>query len=233
MADCLPLPVVCIQCGPGVNNACHFKIVGMSSSHRLILLQLASKLIRNSRTNDRIRNRSPAGNHLLATLNLFLLLRDRDRQKVSCLVILLMAHNDTASPPTRNSYDMLMRAILKDYWRIRQIHQLPYQIASPFDLVCGPVYWFTKIDTIRWGSARSADRRAKKKHFAFLVLTFKDTASFIFLVKCRQTLKAPDEYIGTRAASAEWKRHVDRFLVSGYIEILNQGGLNETLAVKS
>lgn len=26
--DCLPLPVVCIQCGPGVNNACHFKFIG-------------------------------------------------------------------------------------------------------------------------------------------------------------------------------------------------------------
>jgi hypothetical protein len=26
--DCLPLPVVCIQCGPGVNNPCHFKFIG-------------------------------------------------------------------------------------------------------------------------------------------------------------------------------------------------------------
>lgn len=33
MADCgtgLPLPVVCFQCGPGVNNACHFKVIGKS-----------------------------------------------------------------------------------------------------------------------------------------------------------------------------------------------------------
>ncbi|KAJ4396369.1 hypothetical protein N0V93_000588 [Gnomoniopsis smithogilvyi] len=38
MADCLPLPVVCIQCGPGVNNPCHFKIVGPTIGFAIAVL---------------------------------------------------------------------------------------------------------------------------------------------------------------------------------------------------
>lgn len=60
--------------------------------------QPAARLIRNFRTNDRVRNCSPTGIHLLATLNIFLLLRDRDWQKVSCLC---------GSPDGTGRYDLV------------------------------------------------------------------------------------------------------------------------------
>lgn len=85
--DCLPLPVVCIQCGPGVNNACHFKFIG----ERQTCMPKGSSFTCDSnlstfvyrRTHDRICHGCFSGNHLLAPRPLLLLLCNRRGQEVS------------------------------------------------------------------------------------------------------------------------------------------------------
>lgn len=79
--DCLPLPVVCIQCGPGVNNPCHFKFIGaLLPCIRIVNLTFPLTPIR---THDRIRHGCLSSNHLLAPRPLLLLLRNGRRQEVS------------------------------------------------------------------------------------------------------------------------------------------------------